>query len=337
MRRREFIAAVGGAALLRPMPTWAQQSARTHRIALVHASVPVTQQTEASSPGYRAFFSELRRLGHVEGSTLIVARYSAEGRIDRYPELARAVVQERPEVIWGAFSSRLVQQFKAITSDIPIVAVFADPVKFGLAASLSRPGGNVTGVTSDVGLDIVGKRIEFLKEVIPRLSRVGVLISDDLAQGHVTEAIKEAAHKVGAAVVGPPLRSPINEVEYRRVFIAMSNEKADALLLSDQPEHFTILNRETIARLGVQYHLPIIGTYRQYAEAGLLASYGVDNAASMRITAIQIDQILKGAFPGDIPIQQPTKFELVVNGRTARALGLTIPPTLLARADEVIE
>jgi putative ABC transport system substrate-binding protein len=326
---------VGGVAL-QPTTMWAQTPAKIHRIALIHPSLPVTHQTESSGPGYRTFFSELRRLGYVEGKNLLVERYSGEGRIDQYGELARMVVQRKPDLIW-ALSSRMVQQLKAATSVIPIVGYMADPVGFQLVTSLSRPGGNVTGVTSDVGLDVWSKRLELLKEAVPAMSRVGVLISSDLAKGHAMEATREAASKLGVLLVGQPLTPPVHEAEYRRVFLAMSKEHADGLLLSDQPEHFTIANRQVIANLAEEYHLPIIGPYRQYAEAGILASYGVDAANLFRITAAQVDQILKGASASDMPVQQPTKLELVVNAKAAKALGLAIPQSILLRADEVIE
>ena len=335
MRRRQFIA-LAGAVALHPTTTWAQQPTKIHRIALIHPSLPVTQQTDSSGPGYRAFFLELRRLGYVEGKNLSVERYSGEGRVDQYGELARMVVQRNPDVVW-VLSSRLVQHLKAATNIIPIVAVMADPVGFQLVTSLSRPGGNVTGVTSDVGLDVASKRLELLKEAIPGMSRVGVLISGELAQGHVMETIKEAADKLGFLVVGPPLIPPIHEAEYRRVFLAMLEEHANALLLSDQPEHFTLTNRQAIGKQARELNLPIIGTFRQFAEAGVFASYGVDNAELFRTTATQVDQILKGAFPSDMPVQQPTKFELVVNAKAAKALGLAIPQSILSRADEVLE
>jgi putative ABC transport system substrate-binding protein len=229
----------------------------------------------------------------------------------------------------------MVQNLKAATGVIPIVGFMADPVGFQLVASLSRPGGNVTGFTSDVGLDIGSKRLELLKEAIPGISRVGVLISKDLAEGHGFAFLAEAAHKVGVSLVGPPLGTPIQESEYRRVFMAMSEEHADALIIFDQGEHFP--NRWVIAKLADEFRFPIIGQHRGFAEAGVLVSYGSDIVSLFRIAATQIDQILKGASPGDMPIQQPTKLELVINLKTAKALGITVPPNVLARADEVIE
>ena len=291
--------------------------APSHRTDPPIASSHTTDREHPSFPGYRAFFSELRRLGYVEGKTLLVERYSGEGQIDQYGELARKVVQRNPDVIW-ALSSRMLQHLKAATSVIPIVGFMADPVGFQLVTSLSRPGGNVTGVTSDVGLDVWSKRLELLKEAIPGMSRVGVLISRELTKGHVMEVTRETAHKLGMLLVGPPLVPPIHEAEYRRVFLAMSEEHADGLVISDQPEHFTITNRQVIANLAKEYHLPIIGSYRHYAEAGALLSYGVDDVSLFRISATQVDQILKGASPGDMPVQQPTKLQLVVNARPRR-------------------
>jgi putative ABC transport system substrate-binding protein len=337
MKRREFIALVGGVAL-QSTTTWAQKPVKVHRIALFHPSVPVTHQTgiPPSGPAYRAFFAELGRLGYVEGENLLVERYSGEGHIDKYGELARTIVQRTPDIIW-ALSSRMVQHLKAATSVIPIVGFMADPTGFELVSSLSRPGGNVTGVTADVGLDVWSKRLELLKEAVPSISRVGILISSDLAKGHATEVTRETASKLGILLVGPPLMPPMHEAEYRRVFLAMSEEHADGLVIGDQPEHFTITNRQTIANLGKEYRLPIIGTYRHYAAAGVLLSYGVDDVDLFRISATQVDQILKGASPADLPVQQPTKLQFVVNAQTANALGLAIPATILARADEVIE
>jgi ABC-type uncharacterized transport system substrate-binding protein len=337
MRRREFLAFVG-ALSLSPARASAQQPVKAHRLAMVHASVPAAQQTESGSPFYRGFFSELRRLGYREGENLLITRHSAEGQTAQYPEVARKVAQEKPDVIWGVVSSRLVQQLMAETTSIPIVAaLIADPVGFGLATSLSRPGKNVTGTTSDVGLEIVSKRIELLREIVPGMSRLGVLISSDLVSGHVMAAIKQTAQQLDLAVVGPPLTPPIDEAEYRRVFLAMSEQRAGGVLLCDQPEHFAVRNRTAIAQLGMEHRLAVMGTYRQYAEAGLLANYGVDTADLSRAGAGQVEQILKGASPADMPIQQPTKFELILNLKTAKSLGLTMPASLVARADEVIE
>ena len=334
MRRREFITLVG-AAVTWPIASRAQQQLKVHRIAVVHPSAPLGDMSESGqNSGYHAFFLELRRLGYVEQKNLLVDRYSGEGRIDQYAALAGKVVELNPNAIF-AVTSRIVQKLKAATSVIPVVGLMADPLGFQLVASLSRPGGNVTGVTSDVGIDIGTKRVELLKEAIPGISRVGVLISKELVEGDVYAVLVEAARKVGVLLVGPPLATPIHEEEYRRVFKAMSEEHADALIINDQGEHFP--NRGFIVKLAEEYRFPIIGVHRGYVEAGVLMAYGPDYTSLFRIAAIQIDQILKGTKPSDIPVQQPTSMELVINLKTAKALSLTIPPSLLARADEVIE
>jgi putative ABC transport system substrate-binding protein len=334
MNRREWIALVGGAAAW-PFAARAQQPLKIHRIAVVHPSATVSDMSETGdNPGYRAFFQELSRLGYVEKKNLLVDRYSGEGRVERYAELAGKVVQLNPNAIF-AVSSRMVQNFKAATSVIPVVGLMADPLRFQLVASLSRPGGNVTGVTSDVGFDIGTKRLELLKEAIPGISRVGVLISKELVEGRVGALLVESAHQVGVSLVGPPLATPIQEQEYRRVFKAMSEEHADALVINDQGEHFP--NRGIIAKLAEEYRFPIMGVHRGYVEAGVLMAYGVNYPSLFRIAATQLDQVLKGTKPSDIPIQQPTRMELVINVKAASALGITIPPTFLARADELIE
>ena len=334
MRRRDFINAISAAAAW-PGAVGAQQQLKVHRIAVVHPSALASDMSETgTNPGYHAFFQELRRLGYVEQENLHVDRFSGEGRIDQYLAIARKVVELHPDAIF-AVTSRMVQNLKAATSIIPVVGLMADPVGFRLVASLSRPAGNVTGVTSDVELDIGSKRLELLKETIPRISRVGVLISEDLAQGYGFAVLSEAARKIGVSLIAPPLATPIQEPEYRRVFKAMSEEHADALIINDQGEHFQ--NRGLIAKLAEDYRFPIIGQHRGYVEAGVLMAYGVNYSDLFRVVAKQVDQILKGMKPSDMPVQQPTRMELVINLKAARAIGLTLPPALLARADEVIE
>jgi putative tryptophan/tyrosine transport system substrate-binding protein len=237
MRRREFITLLGGAAAAWPLAAQAQQSAaKTHRIAIVDASVSISEMNETGDhPYYPALFKELRRLGHVEGKNLIVARYSGEGREDRYPELCRDVVGTKPDVIVTS-ATRLVLSFKAATHTIPIVAVMADPVPYGVVSSIARPGGNITGVSVEAGIEIWGKRLEVLREVVPAASKVGFLGSRKIWElpGQVP-ATREAAAQVGITLLGPPLES-LQEGEYRRVAGAMAQEHVDGIIVGDQLE-----------------------------------------------------------------------------------------------------
>jgi ABC-type uncharacterized transport system substrate-binding protein len=333
IRRRQFITLLGGAGAW-PLAARAQQSANVYRIAVVRPSGSVADMTEAGdNPSYRALFNELRRLGYVERQNLIVERYSGEGHQERYAELAREVVRTKPHLILAA-STPLVLIFKAATDTIPIVGAMADPVAMGVVSNLARPGGNVTGVSVDAGLEIWAKRLQVLQEVVPTARKVGYLnlrSSWDLAQGR---ALQEAARRLGIALSGPPLEQPIQETEYRRVLGTMS-EHLDGLIVSDIADNFTY--RRLIVRLAEAAQLPTVYPYRTYFEEGGLMVYGSDVAALYRLVASYIDQILRGAKPGEIPIYLESKFELLINLKAAKALGLTIPTSLLLRADEVIE
>ena len=336
MKRREFIALVAGT-VARPRAALTQQPTKVYRIAVVHPSLPVSQMTETSDLPYGALFQELRLLGYVEGENLVVERYSGEGREQNYARLAQDVVQLKPDLIY-TFSSRMVGHFKAATTTIPIVGLFADPVRFGLVAGLAKPGGNITGIDVDVGYEIATKRLELLREAIPSLTKVGFLASRHVWDGLSGIAMRAAAQQLGISLVGPPLEGTIQQTEYRRVFSAITKERVDAIFVSEQPEN--IMYARLISELLGQSRLPASCPYREYLEGGVLGclmSYGVPIAHEHRRAASYIDRILKGAYPGDLPVQQSTKIELVINLKTAKALGLTIPQSLLLRADEVIE
>ena len=330
--RREFMSLLGGAAATWPIAAQAQP---VNRIAIVRPAGSVAEMTEAGdNPSYTVLFKELRRLGYVERQNLIVERYSAEGHRERYAELAREVVRTRPHLII-AVSSPLVLMFKAVTDAIPVIGVMADPVAFGIVSNLARPGGNITGISVDAGLEIWAKRLQILREVVPTAAKVGYLTprpSWDLAQGR---AVQEAAQRLGISLSGPPLDEPIQETEYRRVLGVMSHERLDGLIVSDIADNFTY--RRLIVRLVEAAQLPTVYPYRTYFEEGGLMVYGSDVAALFRLVASYIDQILRGAKPGEIPIYLESKFELLINLKAAKALSLTVPTSLLVRADEVIE
>jgi putative ABC transport system substrate-binding protein len=332
VRRRDFIAGLLFAGVI--PRAQAQQTAKVNRIAIVHPSDPVGRLTETGTPYYRAFFHRLREIGYVEGQNLAVERYSAEGRTEHFAELAREVVRSNPDLIFVS-QYRLARDFKAATSTIPIVASGGDPTAYGVVSSLARPGGNITGVMADVGVEGGSKSLEILQEMVPTASRVASLVSRVNWETPYTAALQEAAHRINVSIIGPPLEAPFHEKEYRRVFAAMAQGGADALLVSSQIENVT--NQKLIVELAEEYGLPAIYPSRDFTEIGGLVAYGVDFLDIVRHAADQIDEIFKGANPGEIPIYQPTRFELTINMKTAKTLGLTVPFSLVARADEVIE
>jgi putative ABC transport system substrate-binding protein len=211
----------------------------------------------------------------------------------------------------------------------------ADPVPYGIVTNIARPGGNITGVSVDAGLDIRGKRLQVLREVVPTASKMGFLASRQVWSQPSGDAVRQAAQQLGISLLGPPLESPIQAEEYRRVLGAMAQEHVDGVIISEQAENTN--NRQFIVDLVHAAKLPAIFPYREYFEIGALMAYGPSSSDSWRRLAGYIDQILKGAQPGDLPIYLQTKFDLLINLETAKALGLTIPPSLLVRADEVIE
>ena len=332
MQRRDFITALGAAATW-PLAARAQQPAKMKRIAIVFPSAKVSELNVSGRPYIRAFFEELSRLGHVEGQNLRVERYSGEGRPERYAELARDVVNTHPDLILAG-GARLSLDFKMATKTIPIVTIVIDPIAVGLVASIARPGGNITGVTIAAGLEIIGKRMGLLFEVMPKLSTVGYLTSRRFWEDPRGAAAREAAKRAGIAL-SPAMLVNFDDAEYQRVFRSIVQDRADAFMISEEPEHIT--NRATIVQFAAKDRLPAIYPFRDYVEVGGLMAYSIDQADMYRRIADVIDTIFRGANPGDIPFYQPNKFELSINLKTAKVLGLEMPATLLASADEVIE
>jgi putative ABC transport system substrate-binding protein len=314
-----------------PLIAEPQSAGRVYRIAHVHPAMAVGHMLGH----YNIVFSELRRLGYVEGQNLVVERRSAEGRPERYAELARAILQLPPDLIL-THSTSLVGTFKAATNRVPIVGFTGlDPVAAGLVDSLMRPGGNVTGFTVSASDEIVGKHLELLREAVPTASRVAFLAPQSVWETRYGRVMREAAVRTGMKLVEASLRSPIQEPEYRRAFAAMVRDRVEILVVGDSPEN--IAHRRIVLELAAEARLPAIYPYRDFVEAGGLMAYATDIAAMYRRAAGYIARILAGANPGDLPYQQPTRFELIVNLKTAKALGLTIPPSVLLRADEVIQ
>lgn len=333
MRRRAFIAGLSITAIW-PFGVHAQQPAKMKRVAMVHPAERVDGMTITGRRFFRALFEELGALGYVEGRNLLVERYSGEGRPDYYAELVRDVVSTRPDLILS-MGSQLSSPLKTATTTIPIVTTSADPVFVGLVPSLARPGGNVTGVSVDAGIQIWGKRLELLGEVLPKLSNARFLASQRNWERVEGPAVREAANQLRISLAGALLGSPIDKAAYQRAFALMMQDQVDALVVSSEGEHIT--NRALIAELAAKHRIPAVYPFREFTEVGGLLAYSVDLGETGRQLADMIDKILKGAKPGDIPVFQQTKFELIVNLKTAKALGLEIPPKLVARADDVIE
>jgi putative ABC transport system substrate-binding protein len=265
----------------------------------------------------------------------VVERYFGEGKGDI--EFVRNVLRSNPDVIF-AISIPLLRGFKGATADIPIVALVGDPVAYGLVTSLARPGGNITSVSIDAGIDVWSNRLELLMEAVPVVSRVGFLTSrigweDPHGMG---TAVREAARRKGVTLVVPSISDDlIPEPEYQRVLTAVARERPDALVVGDSPENFSY--RQVLAEAMKKARIPAIYPWRESAEIGGLMAYSYDVLEIFHHAADQVDQILRGTKPAAIPFYQPTKFELLINLKTAKALGLTVPPSLIARADDVIE
>jgi putative ABC transport system substrate-binding protein len=279
-----------------------------------------------------AFRERLRELGYVEGRSIAFEYRWGEGKYERLPTLAAELVRMKVDVILAA-NAPAVEAAKKATGEIPIVVtVLLDPVAAGLVASLARPGGNITGL-SMISPELVGKHLELLKEVIPKISRVAVLgnPANPGTAPQMREA-KSAAHTLGLQLQIVEARDP-SEID--RAIVAMTRERAEAVLVL--VDAMLGNHRERIAALTARNRLPSVSGLRLHAEAGDLMAYGANRVDVYHRAAEYVDRILKGARPGDIPIEQPTKFELIVNLKTARALGLTIPPSLLLRADQVIQ
>ncbi len=326
MRRRQFITLLGGAAAGWPLAAHAQQAGRMPTIGLLN---PAT--SAVASQWLASFVQRLRELGWIEGRTVAIEVRWAEGRNERLAEIATELVRLKVDVIvtWAAAP---VLAAKQATTLIPIVfAGQSDPVGSGLVASLARPGGNVTGLSLQL-TDLAGKRLELLREVISSVRRLAVMANSGGpgAMLEMTE-VQAAARMLGFEVTG----SEIRRAEDIAPAFETLKGRADALYVCGDP--LVATNRIRINTLALGARLPTMYGTREYVEAGGLMSYGANFAGQFRRAAEIVDKILRGAKPADIPVEQPTKFDLVINLTTAKALGLDVPPMLLARADEVIE
>jgi putative ABC transport system substrate-binding protein len=308
----------------------AQQPKKVPRIGYLSPSDAATESTR-SEPIRRA----LRELGYIEGQNIAIEYRYAEGKVDRFPELLAELVRLKVDIIVASGGTRLVLAARNSTKTIPIVMAGAgvDPVEAGFVESLARPGGNVTGITT-LSRELGGKRLELLKEAVPKLARVAVLY-DAASPGivlDVKEVLPVAARALGLTVQPWEVRDASG---FERIFAALNKQRPDGLSVA--PGRLTVANQRRIADFALKSRLPSMYSSREGVDVGGLMSYGADIVDSYRRIAYFVDRILKGAKPADLPVEQPTKFELVINLKTAKQIGLTIPPNVLARADRVIK
>ena len=327
--RRKLVAATGACALA-PLGAFAQQPpVKVWRIGFLHLGSPPTsgQRLEALRAG-------LRDLGYVEGKNIIIESRWGEGKIERIPQLVAELVQLQPDLIVGS-SAPVLQVLKRTTSSIPIViAAVGDPVASGLVSSLARPGGNITGM-SLMSTELSGKWLQFVRELVPGASRVGLLMQSATTSNTtrvVLEHLQPVAQKLKIGFIIPP----VNEAaDLPGAFAQFKRERAQAVIVQITPVNLD--QRELITKLAAQQRLVAVYEGSDFADAGALLSYGPNLNAMSRRAAIFVDKILKGAKPGELPVEQPTTFELIVNLKTAKALGLKIPGAILLQATRVIE
>ncbi|MCP3393875.1 ABC transporter substrate-binding protein [Bradyrhizobium sp. CCGB12] len=334
MRRRHFISLLGGVAVAWPLAGAAQQSTNRKRLAIFSPAEPNADlQGHSESKKYRAFFAELRRLGWIEGQNLKVESYGREQNAAGPDVLATEIVRSNPDVIHVVGPGGVI--FKKLTSRIPIVVITGDPVKQGLAESLAHPGGNFTGASIDAGLSIHGKRIALLREMVPSMSKLGCLALRLVWNGSGSDAFRAAAEAAGLPLSVSLLEFSTSEADYRTAIESISRSGANAVMVLDSPQ--VLQDSTLIAKLLGDAKLPAIFTFTESVEAGGLMAYFFDLIELHKRAASNIDAILRGAKPGDVPIYQVTRFELSINLKTAKQLGLSVPHALVAGADKIIE
>jgi ABC-type uncharacterized transport system substrate-binding protein len=309
----------------------AQQPKKVSRIGYLSAFKPAIESSRSE-----AIRLALRELGHIEGQNIAIEYRYAEGKNDRLPELAAELVRLKVDIILTSGGAGATQAAKNATKTIPIVMTGGglDPVEAGLVESLARPGGNVTGITN-INRELGGKRLELLKEAVPKLARVAVLY-DPAQSGSVLEVKEVLPVAAGALRLTLQPWDVRDAAGFEKVFAALNKQRPDALsVLTGGP--LMNANQKRIVGFALKSRLPSVYTGREFVDAGGLMSYAADLADSYRLVAWYVDKILKGAKPADLPVQQPTKFELVINLKTAKQIGLTIPPEVLARANRLIK
>jgi ABC-type uncharacterized transport system substrate-binding protein len=332
MNRREIIALLGGGALAWPSCVRAERASKVARIGFLATGALDSADQRATVDAFR---QGLRERGYVEGQNVVIQYRAADGKIDRFPKLAKELVDLNLDLI-VASNTPAARAAREVTARIPIVVpVMGDPVRDGLVASLARPGGNITGMTF-LGPELATKRLELLKQALPTISRVAALWHPGAyGESTMTEMMRKMDAAAGALLVQLQLVQVHEAAEFERAFSAIARERADALIVLPSPMLFA--ERRHIVDLAAKDRLPLIAMAREFAEIGGLMAYGASLRDLFRRAAVYVDTILQGAKPADLPVQQPTKFELVINLKTAKALGADVSPTLLALADEVIE
>jgi putative ABC transport system substrate-binding protein len=327
MKRRAFITLLGGAAAAWPLAARAQSGGKVRRIGLLSGA-----PREGASDNFDAFLQGMHELGYVEGRDFITDLRFADGNYERFPELAAELVRLEADVIVTG-TGAAIRTLQRATTTIPIVLAYStDPVGNGFVASLARPGGNITGLSGS-SEDTSPKQLELVATVVPNVSRIGLLGNPaSPVYADVRKGAQTAAQKVGLTLVSVEARNP---QEIDRAFAALNNQRVQAFIAAGDAVFFT--QRRQIAELALRNRLPSMFSQREYAKAGGLMSYGENLSDFFRRAASFVDKIFKGAKPRDLPIEQPTRFNLVINRKTADALGVTIPPQLYIFADEVIE
>ncbi len=329
MRRRDFLTAL--LITLTARGTQAQRG-KVHRLAVVNPVTPISAMSETGTARYRAFFERLRQLGFIDGQNLEVMRFSGEGRSEHFEDMVKEVVSNKPDVIFVT-STRLLFIFKEATTTIPVVSVMVDPVRIGLVFSMARPGGNITGVAIDQGTDLFDKRLELLKQVAPRISKLGLLISRPWWKE--TDKVGKETQKPSIEVVSPFEGQYWREEDNRPAFERMVREGVDGIIVYEQNENW-VYSRSIIA-LAREFRLPAIYPALIFVEQGGLMSYGFIPEDLFHDCARIVAEIFNGANAANIPISQPSKYQLGLNLKTALELGIEIPSSLLVQADKLIE
>ncbi len=324
--RRWFLGALSVSLLVAPLAVGGQHAGKVYRMGWL------TGLSASSAPHLAAaFIQALQQLGWVEGQNLVIDYRYAEGRFDRLPSLVDEMLRAKPDVIF-ALGDQPIQAVKQATTTVPVVMIACDAVAAGLISSLARPGANITGVTC-ISREIAGKRMELLKANRPRLSRVAVLYNpDDPGKAVEWRETETAGRTLGLSLAPVPIRDP---KEFQAIFTTIVGRGTEALIILGDP--FTVLYARELVELAAKHRLPTMSAYREFVVTGGLMSYGPNLVEMRRAAAVYVDKVLRGARPADLPVEQPTKFELVINLKTAKALGLMIPQSLLAQADQVIE
>ncbi len=328
MDRRTFLAGTGAVLLATPLAAEAQQGGRVYRLGQLFIVAPPSPDQRM---GRTSLLTPLRELGYVEGQNLVFEPRYAEGNPDRLPALARELVGLRVDVIVAVGSSS-IRAAKEATTTVPIVMYGGvDPVATGIVASLARPGGNITGILIAAGNTLADKRLEIMKEAVPQAARIAFLAAEDPGFGPQVEEARKAAASLGTKLTVVEVRAG----NYDRAFASIVAERAGAVVIGASP--FFFRDRQRIIELAAKHRLPAIYEWFEQVKDGGLMAYGPNQSGLVQRVAAYVDRIFKGAKPGDLPIEQPTKFDLVINLKTAKALGLTIPQSVLGRADELIQ